>query len=149
MRQLHVLTMLSLAACGRDELLDEPRADVPPVVETPRTNQAPLVGVYEFGDLVAQGFAGTLGRLATLRVEADGTFTMSYLLGCLGDGASGTWTADQHGARFTFDQQPKWVDATGRALDVSNLRLAPGLGGVVVTGQLQDGVFEQAWAVKP
>lgn len=147
MRRILFFSMLALSACGRDELLDGTgEGDL-----VQRQQQQPLiVGSYEFGPMVAQGFAGTPGRLATMRVNADGSLSMLFFLGCIGNGASGSWVPQGAGARVELDGSPStdgWIDADANHLDVATLRVDPGIDGVIVSGRTTQGVaFSQAWA---
>lgn len=149
MRTTLLLSALLFVACGRD-LAGELDENGNTVVKQGAQATA-LVGTYEFGNIVEQGFAGTPGRLATLRVNADGTFGMSYFLGCLGSGSEGNWAQRNTGLELDLNapRAGGWVDAEGNHLDVTSLRVEPALLGVTVTGTTVQGApFTQAWAAK-
>ncbi|MGV3619522.1 MAG: hypothetical protein ACO1OB_01825 [Archangium sp.] len=147
MRTTLLLSALLFVACGRDvaDQFDENGN----LVEKQQTQTTALVGTYEFGNIVQQGFAGTPGRLATMRVNADGTIGMSYFLGCLGSGSEGSWSQHSNALDVSLSARGGWVDAEGNYLDVTSLRVTPAILGVTVTGTTADGtVFTQAWAAK-
>lgn len=141
--------LVVITACGREVAgeFDENGN----LVARQEAQATALVGTYEFGNIVEQGFAGTPGRLATLRVNADGTFGMSYFIGCLGSGSEGHWAQRSTGLEFDLNapRAGGWVDAEGNHLDVTSLRVEPAVLGVTVTGTTAQGVpFTQAWAAK-
>ncbi len=140
MNKILLPVLIALAGCGRGELTDEPG---------PVEQQQSLVGTYEFGPMVEQGFAGTPHRLATLHVEADGTFKMSYMIGCLGSGAEGTWASMAQGLQLSVQHHrfSSWTGEDGEALRVTTLRAAAASGGIVVSGNTDDGsALTQRWS---
>ncbi len=136
MRALALSAVVCLVACGRSP--SAPPGGVDPAEDAQSSTQAPVdvAGHYKFGPTVAQGFAGTPGRLADLRVAADGTFTMTFMLGCLMSSATGAWTA-QGGDAALAVQQGAWTDDEGTHLAVTSLRATPRPPWLLVSGGLE------------
>ena len=148
-----------LLACGRSGPFDE--ADLPITIEAPSLPPAPaprprpavqvstdaLLGVWVFGPMVEQGFAGTLGRLATLELAADGRFTMSYGIGCTGGFASGTWAVS--GGALRLDVTGTWTTVAGEPLQLTTLVATPVGTALRLEGLATAGAVDQQWERGP
>ncbi|PZR11060.1 MAG: hypothetical protein DI536_18135 [Archangium gephyra] len=143
MKRALLLTLVLLGACGRDELRDD---------DLTRREQQSLSGTYEFGPMVGKGLPPAdesisypESRLAKLKLGADGTFEMDFMMGCVGNYASGTWSMTNGTAHLELSPFSVWTDWSGTDLKVTALDATPTAGGLTITGQSNRGAISQKW----
>jgi hypothetical protein len=85
---------------------------------------------------------------ALLRLDAGGTFDLSFGAGCILQGISGTWTPTASGARLAMqpDDWQTWTDGLSEPLRPTTLDAAIDGGHLRVTGVDEKGrAIDQRW----